>query len=566
MTAQSTSSQTRYTLKPDAQHGVTKKDALEQLRFFLKASRNVQMTEWGGVADAREAAYGVYRWGVMETSTLANNARRHPDRLGLVDDDGELTYSQWFTHVTKLARALKKRGINAGDNVAVLALNGRAAVFPLCARHMIGFNIFMINANSSGQQIEKLLEFHEIDLLIVDQSFVERLLPETLERDIVLGHIDDEATRPEGVDSMAELIANAPILDNLEKKPARGSHVVMTSGTTGMPKGVIRRTVTSPQGVAPVLASVPWERNQVLMATGVLFHAYGWGNLMIGLMMAATLITRRNPTPEQAIADIEKYGITAMGTSASRLRAIIQYAQENGIEHLPGMKWITSSGSPLTAFEVERVNALFGPVLHNFYGSSETSALAISTSADLAEDPSFTGTIYPGTRVEIRDDEGNLLPEGEIGLVYAGAYDMFAGYTDPTIEVEQVNGLLRMGDRGYRKGNKLWVLGRADDLVITQFGEKIFPAELEDLLVRRPEVEDVHVQGVPDPKFGQALRCYIIRKPGVGEEFDAETVRGIVADALSDAHAPRDVFFVPDFPRNPMGKVIKSELPGRSTV
>lgn len=556
----------KYTLAPENSHGVSRKDTLRQLVFFLKSSRNVKMSEWAGFADFRHTLKGMSRWGVMETSTLANNARRHGNKLALVDDDGELTYAQWWDEVTALARALDARGIKEGSNVAVLAMNGRAAIHPLCARHMIGYNIFMINANSSGPQIEKLLDFHEIDLLILDQKFIERLVPATLGRHLVLGFIDDQATRPTGVASMAELIANAPTEDNLPQKPAKGVHVVMTSGTTGMPKGVIRRTVKSPQGVAPVLATVPWERNQVLMLTGVLFHAYGWGNLMIGLMMAATMITRRHPVPEQTLQDIEKYGIDAMATSASRLRAIISYAQENDISHVDGLKWITSSGSPLTPYEVENVNALFGNVLHNFYGSTESSALAITPADQLTKDPSLTGIIRPGTRVEIRDEDGNQLPDGEVGLIYAAAYDMFLGYTNPTVEIDQLDGMLNMGDRGYRRGDRLWVLGRADDLVITQFGEKIFPSELEDLLMRRSEVADVHVHGVIDEKFGQALRCYVIRAEGVGEEFGAEEVRKLIAETLSDAHAPRDVFFVKDFPRNPMGKVIKRELPGKSTV
>ena len=556
----------QYTLTPESNHGVNHKDALRQLKYFFQASRNVKMSEWAGFKDLGETLKGISRWGVMETSTLANNARRHPDRLALVDDDGELTYAQWWDEVSSFARSLYERGVKEGSNVAVLAMNGRAAIHPLCSRHMIGYNIFMINANSSGPQIEKLLEFHDIDVLILDQEFLDRLEPETMKRDLILGFVHDEHARPEGIPSMAELIKNAPKEDRLPKSPKKGAHVVMTSGTTGMPKGVIRRTVKSPQGVAPVLATVPWERNQVVMLTGVLFHAYGWGNLMIGLMMAATFVTRRHPVPEQSVSDIEKYGITAMATSASRLRAIITYAKENGIDRIDGMKWITSSGSPLTPFEVENVNNLFGNVLSNFYGSTETSALALAPADELSKDPSLTGIVRPGTRVEIRDDEGNPVPEGEVGLIYAAAYDMFLGYTDPSIEIEHIDGMLRMGDRGYRKGDRLWVLGRADDLVITQFGEKIFPSELEDLLMRRPEVADVYVHGVVDEKYGQALRCYVIRAEGVGEEFDADTVRGLITDSLSDAHAPRDVFFVSDFPRNPMGKVMKTELPGKSTV
>ena len=169
--------------------------------------------------------------------------------------------------------------------------------------------------------------------------------------------------------------------------------------------------------------------------------------------------------------------------------------------------------------------------------------------------------------VEILDDDGNPVPDGEMGEVYAGCYDMFVGYTDPDIKPTVNNGLIRMGDKGYRKGDRLYVVGRADDLVITQFAEKIFPSELEDVLIRDERVAEVHVHGVRDDKFGQALRCYVIREDGISEdELNEDVVKELLRTGLSDAHVPRDVFFVHDFPRNAMGKVIRPQLPDHSTA
>lgn len=559
----------KYTLHPDTQHGVPKKEVLRQFLYFLNVIRKNNIFEVGSWQEIKSDFETIRRFGTLESGALANTARRHPDRLGLVDDDGELTYGECYDQVIRLATGLLENGVTNGSNVAVMALNGRAAIFPLCARQMVGYHIFMINANSSGPQIERVLEFHEVKTLIVDQSFYERLT-ETTKKNcrIIIGHVEDYSTLPEDVLTMKSLIeAGRADVSALPKKPTKSQHVVMTSGTTGMPKGVVRRQLKSPQGIGPVLDSIPWRRDMSVLLTGVLFHFYGWGNMLLCLFTGSTIITQRNFDSQKALEQVEKYNADAWISSASRLRGMVGYLDKHGIDRVPGLEFVTSSGSPLTPYEVQKVNQKFGPNFHNCYGSTETSGLAISSAKDLAADPTLTGTIHPGSIIEIRNDEGQLVPDGEVGEIFAGAYDMFAGYTDPSIEIKTSNGLLRMGDRGYKKGNKLYVGGRADDLVITQYGEKIFPSELEDLLIRDNRIAEVHVHGVQDPDFGQALRAYVIREDGVNSEnLSADDVRRLVREGLSDAHTPRDVFFVSDLPRNPMGKVIRPELPGESTV
>lgn len=555
-----------FTLNPSHPLGIPRGDALRQLSYFLSVFKDADLLENDGIRDQLASARARYRWGSMETTLLADAARRHPDRLGLVDDDGELTYGEFWEDTCRLALGLQARGIGAGDNVAVLARNGRAAILPLTCRHLLGFNIFMINANSSAVQIEELLEFNEIDLFIVDEEFLDRMTGKAWDRTVIVGHCGDDETRPHPeLETLAQVIASARVTDELPHRPKRGKHIVMTPGTTGMPKGVIRRTVASPQGLAAVISGIPWERGMTVMLTAVLFHAFGWSNLVMCLLTSSTIIARRNFDAAQALDDIDRYGINAMCTAASRIRALLAQLDHDGVESVPGLKFVISSGSPLTPYEVKQTNKVFGPVLCNFYGSTETTALAVARPEELAADPTLTGTIYPGPHVEIRDDNDEPLPEGEIGRIWAGAYDMFIGYTDEDIEIPTIDGMIAMGDRGYiEDGDKLHVLGRADDLVITQFGEKIFPNELEDCLMRHDAVADVHAHGVTDKRYGQALRVYVI--PEEGHSITEDEVRDHVRDNLSDAHVPRDVFFVPDFPRNAMGKVLRRDLPERSTM
>lgn len=192
----------KYTLQPNTQHGVPRKEVVRQFLYFLNVIRKNNIFEFGSAREVRSDFETIRRFGTLESGALANTARRHPERLGLVDDDGELTFGECFEQVTRLATGLLKNGVEDGSNVAVMALNGRAAIFPLCARQMAGYHIFMINANSSGPQIERVLEFHEVKTLVVDQCFYERLTETTKKTcQIIIGHVEDSSSLPEEVGS-----------------------------------------------------------------------------------------------------------------------------------------------------------------------------------------------------------------------------------------------------------------------------------------------------------------------------------------------------------------------------
>ena len=564
-------SMSNFTLTPRINHGAPATIKLQQFGYFLRILKDLEVLEPMGAGDIAAAAKSFYRWGALETTMLFMAARMNPDRLGLVDDDGELTYGEFWELTNRLARALQARGVKAGTNVAVLARNGRAAILPLTCRHMLGFNIFMVNANTSAKQLEHVLAFNHIDVFILDDEFLPMLADDATEKyDIILGHVDDP-DNSEHYETMEGTIGQARVTDSLPTRPKRGFHVVMTSGTRGMPKGVIRGAFKSPQGAAPLVSGIPWKRGLTVILTSVLFHAYGWANLVLSLFTQVTIIARRGFSPEETLRDIQHYHATAMCSAASRLRSIVSYMDNEGIDHVDGLEFIVSAGSPLAAHEIEKTNEKFGgpdaqPVLCNLYGSSESGPIAVARPKELAADTALSGRIYPGEIVDIRDEDGNLVPEGEIGIIWVAVYDLFAGYTDQDIDIPTINGAICMHDRGYiTDGNMLHVLGRGDDLIITQFAEKIFPIEIENVLVSHPRIHDSYVHGVADDQYGQAIRAYVIRGEGT-DPITADEVREHVVNELSEGHRPRDVFFVDEFPRNPMGKVIRKKLPGHSTV
>lgn len=553
-----------YTLNPDLKLTNPPLENLKQLKHFASVAHKLEVGKFYGIKNTIKDIQTIRRWGGYDSGLLEIGARRHPDRAALIDDDGALTYKELLNCAENFAAGLIAKGFGEGKNIAVLALNGRASIIPLLGRTMVGWNLFMFNANSSPKQSEAILDYHDIDLLIVDEEFYKNLLPETKKRPIVLGYIENQAEADVPRETIATVIDSSPGEELLPKNPASGHHVVMTSGTTGLPKGVVRRAHKSPQCTAPIIDALPLEGGQVWLLTAVLFHMYGYACLGTALATTSTIVTRRHFNEKEVLDIFKQYKVDIWGSAASRIRAVLSYMRDSEIEHYDGLKCILTSGSPLLSYEVEEASKRFGPVLVNFYGSTETSAIAITYPGELGNDPLISGHIAPGVSVKILGDDMSELPDGQIGKVYVRLFEFFSGYTDPKEKVPTHNGFYAMGDRGYKRGDKLYVLGRADDLVITQFGEKIQPSEIVDLLIRHPKVYDAYVLGVPDEDTGQALRAYVV--PVHGVTLRKDKVCGYITENLTSAHKPRDVFFVKDLERTPTGKVISRNLPDKSTL
>jgi fatty-acyl-CoA synthase len=222
----------------------------------------------------------------------------------------------------------------------------------------------------------------------------------------------------------------------------------------------------------------------------------------------------------------------------------------------PELRVIASSGSAIGSRLTLDVLDRFGPVLYNLYGSTEVAAATIADPDDLQQAPNTAGRVPLGVVVEILDDDGRPLPDGEVGRIFVGGSLRFDGYTDGGNK-EQQRGLLSSGDIGYFRDGLLFVEGRDDDMIVSG-GENVFPIEVEELLHDHPAITDVAVVGVPDDEFGQVLAAFIVRADG--ETLDADAVREHVRAHLARHKIPRHVRFLDELPRNATGKVLRRIL------
>ena len=224
---------------------------------------------------------------------------------------------------------------------------------------------------------------------------------------------------------------------------------------------------------------------------------------------------------------------------------------------LSHLRAIFVAGSQLGAELAVRCTALFGPVLHNMYGSTEVAYATIATPEDLAAEPGCVGRPVMGTVVKVFDDKGREVPAGTTGRIFVGNDFQFEGYTGGG-DKDRIDGLMSTGDVGhFDAAGRLFVDGRDDDMIVSG-GENVFPGEIEELLFGHDAVREAAAIGVPDERFGQRLRAFVVLNEGA--ELTEDEVKAYVSSNLARYKTPRDVVFVDELPRNPTGKVLKRKL------
>ncbi|AVT40136.1 AMP-binding protein [Plantactinospora sp. BB1] len=488
-------------------------------------------------------------WGFSLVGELRQAAARDPDRIALIDEEqGEISYRELLDRAERLARSLRARyGIAEGDRIGALCRNHSALVETALAGGLLGADIVLVNTGLSGAQLGTVAEEQRIRLLVHDTEFLDRVvgLPAEVER-------VDEREYP-------ELVAGAP-LGELHPPGRDGRTIVLTSGTTGTPKGARRPT---PNGLGPLVAiigRIPLHSGVRMMIAAPLFHTWGYAALQMAFALRGTVVLHRRFEPSAALEAVERHGCTALFAVPVMVQRLLEVPPP---ATRPPLEVVAVSGSALPGGLATRFMDRYGDVLYNLYGSTEVSWAAIATPAELRRAPATAGRPPHGTRLVIVDPRGEPVPPGQVGRILVGNELLFEGYTTGGRETDgrgdPAGGrLLDTGDLGHLDADGLlFVDGRADDMIVSG-GENVYPAEVENLLAELPQVREVAVIGVPDRTYGQRLAAYLVLHPG--ETLDPDAVREYVRRYRARFSVPRDVLFVPALPRNATGKVLTREL------
>jgi acyl-CoA synthetase (AMP-forming)/AMP-acid ligase II/uncharacterized membrane protein len=494
------------------------------------------------------------RWGRSPAAGAISLAERYPEETMIVDELGQLTYSEVDTRTNALAHALSDQGIVEGDGVGVMCRNHRGFIEATLALSKLGADALYLNTAFAGPQLVEVVQREKPKALIFDEEFYE-LLEEAGHRRKRFVAWHDEATCDDP--TLDELMADgdpSPVVPPLRE----GRAVILTSGTTGTPKGASRGNPESIDPVVSYLSKIPLKSRNVVHVAAPLFHSWGFAHFSLGLILGMTYVLRRKFKPEDCLAEVARSRADALAVVPVMMQRILELPDETIDKYdTSSLKVVAASGSALPGDLAIRWMDRFGDTLYNLYGSTEVAWATIATPADMRAAPGTAGRPPRGTIVKLYDEKGVEVKPGETGRIFVGNEMLFEGYTGGGSK-DVIGNLMATGDVGrFDDAGRLFVEGRDDEMIVSG-GENVFPKEVEDLLSRHDAVSDVAAVGVDDEDFGQRLKAFVVLQNG--KKATEDDLKSYVKKNLANFKVPREFVFMDELPRNATGKVLKREL------
>ncbi|SFO89206.1 fatty-acyl-CoA synthase [Amycolatopsis arida] len=485
-------------------------------------------------------------------------ARRDPTAVGLVDELGPLTFKQLDQRSDALARAWRERGLTADSVIATLCRDHRGLVLAMLAAGKLGARLLLMNTGFAKPQLADVAAREKVGALVYDQEFTDLLdaVDPAVER--YLSWVDPGTERADpSVPVLDELVASTDDRP-LPAPPRPGGMVLLTSGTTGTPKGAPRPHVSALDS-AQFLDRVPLRVGESTYIAAPLFHGTGLSQFILSFALGCTVVVRRRFDPEETLRGVAERRCTALVLVPTMLQRIVDLDPAVLDRYdTSSLRIVFVAGSALSPDLGNRATKLFGDVVYNLYGSTEVAVATVATPEDWRRAPGTVGRPPVGCRVALYDEAGRRITQPDVtGRVFVGSGLSFGGYTDGRTK-EMIDGLLSTGDVGHVDEDGLLFIDGRDDEMIVSGGENVFPIEVENLLVEREDVLEAAVVGVPDDEFGQRLKAFVVPAPGA--DLDVETVREYVKANLARYKVPRDVAFLDELPRNATGKVLRTKL------
>jgi fatty-acyl-CoA synthase len=501
------------------------------------------------------AVVALVRWGATPAAGYKAAASRYPDRLALIDESGTLTFQEVHERSNALAHALRAEGVGPGSRVGIMCRNHRGWVEAYVATNKLGAHALFFNTAFSGPQMADVAQREDPVAIIFDEEFAGVLDDASRGRKRFIAWHEPDTERTDR--TLDELIAGGDTSD-LAPPPAQGKALILTSGTTGTPKGASRKQPQSLDPVAALLEQIPLKARERTMIAAPMFHSWGFAHFTLAMGLCSTIVLKRKFDPESTLSLTAQHQCTALIVVPVMLQRILELDDEVLRRYdLSCVKAVPVSGSALPAALSERWMDLFGDNLYNLYGSTEVAWATIATPADLRAAPGTAGRPPRGTVVRLYDDDGNQVAPGETGRIFVGNELAFEGYTGGGNKAV-IEGLLSSGDVGhFDEGGRLFIDGRDDDMIVSG-GENVFPGEVEDLLHGHDAIAEAAVFGVDDEQFGQRLKAVVVVRDG--HTLGADDIKQYVKENLAGYKSPREVDFVDELPRTSTGKVLKREL------
>lgn len=477
------------------------------------------------------------------------------------------TYGELLDAASRLASALRERGVRRGDRVAIYMDNTWPCVVSIFATLIAGGAFLIVNPQTKADKLAFILDDSGARVLLTDAHLAKEYhaaLEDMSDPPAVIASGSKDAA----AESFDAVLASAtPLGERVPAIPLDLAALIYTSGSTGNPKGVMQ---THQAMVFTCASLVEYLRlgadDRILCALPLAFD-YGLYQLLMSVSLGATLVLERSFTfPAQVFARMRETRATVF-PGVPTVFAMLLGAHGREALSFPEITRVTNTAAALPDDFAVRLREVFpNALIYKMYGLTECKRVSYLEPELIDAKPGSVGKAIPGTEIYLLSPEGKEVPAGEVGILHVRGPHVMLGYwnrpdlTDLMLKPGKLPGErvlctqdhFRMDDEGF-----LYFVGRTDDIIKTR-GEKVSPVEVENVLHAIPGVREAAVVGVPDDVLGQAIRAYVVLNPGVllGER----EIRAGCAVRLENFMVPRDVVLCSDLPRTATGKVSRKAL------
>jgi len=509
-------------------------------------------------------------------------AESDPDRTALLCREGVISYGELGDRIRKLAVSFSRLGLSQGDKAALLLYNTPAFVISYFALLSLGVTVIPVNTRLTTPEVEVILEDAEARLLVTSLEFYETVVKlQTVSLEGVM--LDTELL--DGEAALDQLLNSFPLeralyrLDDLLSRnheleealpmalPADTlATLIYTSGTTGKPKGVMlshKNILADATANIAVIEAVPEDR---FITISPLFHVFGQTNILVSSMLVgASLVLVRKFSPKNVLETIQRHKVTFMAAVPTMYLMMLTHLREKSYS-FPALRVCHSGAAPMAVDTFHEVEQYFGAPVQEGYGLSEASSIVCSNPMHGTRKPGSVGLPLQGVRIKVLLDDRSEAPAGEIGELYIQGDIVMLGYYNRPEETAKT--LLDLEDGQWLKTKDLafkdeegyiHIVDRTDDL-INIGGVKVYPREIEEVFYKHPAVQAAAVTGVPSTLHHEAIKAFVVPKPGKEAECTKERLQEFCRQFLADYKIPKYYEFVEQIPQGATGKILRKDL------
>ncbi len=482
-----------------------------------------------------------------------------PDQLALVAPEGSQTYAQLWRRAVALADGLRRRGVVGGDRLALMLPNGAPYIELYHAAALLGAAVVPLNFRFAASEADYVVGHSGARVLVYDEAHRETVAPGGVQRDGLNVVVGSPVNGELGYDA---LVASGSAEDWWSQPDPEACYFQgYTSGTTGFPKGCVnphRQFADCLRRMAAIYGAGPQD---VQLVAAPLFHEAPALFALAQIFVGGTVVVTPDSTPAQVFRLVEQHAVTWMFMVPTMWAAMVGSPELSGAR-LGSLRALISGGAPLqTHVKRALIEKLPKAGLHEFYGATELGLVSNLRPEDQLRKQRCVGRPVPGLYVELRDEQGAVVPQGEIGEIHVGGSTLIREYyrnPEATAQARSERGFFTLGDMGrFDEEGYLYIVDRKKDMIISG-GENIFPNDIEDALYQHPAVHLAAVVGAPDAHWGEVVVAVVSLRPG--HSVDEASLLVHCRQRLSAFKVPKRIEFRDQLPLSSFGKILRREV------